>query len=351
MERIKYDFILKAMQPIAHHAGTEGNMAFLMREDIRQPDGCFVKVPIITGDTMRHGMREAATYYCLDAAGILNDHNISSVLIPPLATEEKSWFVGLTEAALRLLFAGGMIKGASGGAVKISEYQEMINVFPPIRLFGGCSQNRMIPGMLIVNRALLICEETRGIVPGWAWQWADSEEGHHQKISSCRSHVEEHIRVKMDPTLDPQKQMLLSSHAREAVSERLLTSEAAGEAGDSIAKDREKSSMMPRSYEVIKTGSLFYWSVTAICFSELDVDVFHTALFSFLANAYVGGQSRTGNGHIIPIKAGKITFPRPVQALEPVDVQALGSTVGSLFSAHMADKGESLKQFLATVKA
>lgn len=332
MKIIKYDFILKAMQPIAHHAGTEGNMAFLMREDIRQPDGRFVKVPVITGDTMRHGMREAAAYYCLDAAGILDEAN-------------------LTEAALRLLFSGGMISGASGGSVKISEYHEMINTFPPLRLFGGCAQNRTITGMLIVNRALLICDETRGVIPGWVWEWLDSDKGCHQRISSCRSHVEEHNRVRMDPTLDPKKQMLMSPDARESVEDRLQASETAGEANDPIAKDKEKSSMMPRSYEVISTGSLFYWSTIATCFSDLDVDVFHTALFSFLANAYVGGQRRTGNGLIEPIRAGKIVLPRPAQAFEFIDAKELGSTAGSLFSEHMAGRGEALRSFLATVKA
>jgi hypothetical protein len=53
METKRYEFVLEASQPIAHHSETLGNQSILMREDIRQPGGGFAKVPIVTGDTMR----------------------------------------------------------------------------------------------------------------------------------------------------------------------------------------------------------------------------------------------------------------------------------------------------------
>ncbi len=66
MDRVRYEFVLEAALPIAHHEGTFGNEAVIMRRKIRQKDG-WAKVPIVTGDTMRHGMREAAAYVLLDA--------------------------------------------------------------------------------------------------------------------------------------------------------------------------------------------------------------------------------------------------------------------------------------------
>ncbi|MGH8630893.1 MAG: hypothetical protein ACREU7_09045, partial [Burkholderiales bacterium] len=116
MERKRLEFILEARSPIAHHQETFGNTAVLMRQKVRQPDGSFAAVPIITGDTMRHGLREAGTYCLLDCAGLLGE--------------------ALTEQALRLLFAGGMVTG-SGSVVKLDEYREMVDLVPTLALLGG----------------------------------------------------------------------------------------------------------------------------------------------------------------------------------------------------------------------
>ncbi len=329
MEHLRYEFILQADQPIAHHSENLGNISLAMRRKIRQPSGGFSNVPVITGDTMRHGMREAAAYATLDAAGLLNDGNLG-------------------EPALRLLFAGGIITGAQGGSVKLSDYRKMIDLLPFLALFGGCAQNRTIPGRLIVNDAVLVCTETAHLMPDWVPLWNESEGS--PQMASCRSHIEEVTRVRMDPTLDPGKRQLLSSYAQDSAQERLMASEKASENGDAITKDREKSSMIPRSFETVVAGSLFYWAVNAICFSELDVDAFHVALLSFLALAYVGGKRGSGHGRISPIKAWKRHLPRPAQRIEPVDTQALGSSMGLIFRTHMADKGETLKAFLSTVK-
>src|SRR3970282_2460114 len=83
-------------------------LPILMRKKVRQSDGAIVNVPCITGDTMRHGMRESSSYAMLDAAGVPEG--------------------GLTEAALRLLFAGGMVTGSEEGAVRLDEYREMCDL-------------------------------------------------------------------------------------------------------------------------------------------------------------------------------------------------------------------------------
>lgn len=55
-----FEFVLEARTPIAHHSETLGNEQIAMRRKVRQRGGAWADVPIITGDTMRHGMREAA---------------------------------------------------------------------------------------------------------------------------------------------------------------------------------------------------------------------------------------------------------------------------------------------------
>lgn len=329
METIRYELIIEAHTPIAHHSEVFGNSAIAMRRKIRQPDGSLVDVPVITGDTLRHGLREASSYALLDSAGILGD-------------------AGLSEAALRLLFAGGMLTGrGDASAVKLDAYRQMVDVMPTLGLFGGCANNRAIPGRLIVDDAVLICEETVSFVPGWVGDWL-VEQG--IRLESCRSYLEEVQRVRMDPTLDPGKRQLLSSNAAAAVQGRLLASEVAHDEGDAAAAASSKSTMMPRRFERVAQGSLFEWSVEATTYSELDTDTFNTAIAAYMANARVGGKRGTGHGAIRCVTARKVAMSRPSERAEP-EVTALTKGVGAIFRAHMVDRRDALREFLAAVDA
>lgn len=331
MKTLRYELVLEAAQAIAHHQDTYGNTAVAMRRKVRQPDGTFTHVPVVTGDTMRHGLREAAAYALLDAAGLL-DH------------------ADLSEAALRLLFAGGMITGSAGGAVKLGDYRELVDLVPPLALLGGCCQNRSIPGRLIVDDALLICEETRHLVPPHVLAWVAETQGS-DRLESCRSHVEEVTRVRMDPCLTPSKRLLLSAGARAKAEGRLLANEAAGEEGDRVAQDREKSTMMPRSFETVAQGSLFWWAVEAQCWGDLDEESFHVMLAAFLARARVGGKRATGHGAIRPVHGFDCRVHRPADDLTAIDVTALGHRVGVLFQQHVRSRTEKLARFLREVEA
>jgi hypothetical protein len=66
----KLEFVLRAETPIAHHSGTEGNVSILMRQKVRRPGGGWSNVPYITGDTLRHQLRELGSLALLEAAGI-----------------------------------------------------------------------------------------------------------------------------------------------------------------------------------------------------------------------------------------------------------------------------------------
>jgi hypothetical protein len=331
MERREYEFVLRAVEPIAHASESFGNSSIFMRRRQRQADGSFLEIPIITADTMRHGMREAATYVLLDAAGMLERGE-------------------LTEAALRLLFAGGMVTGNGDAAtVRLDQYREMVELLPHMALFGGCAGNRVIPGRLTVSDATLICDETIHLLPGWVGDWLASE-----KVTTAthRSHVEEVQRVRMDPSLTPEKRHLLSDGARAVTEQRLLASEAAGESADAAGVERSKSSMMPRRMETLVAGSLLFWRVGANCYSPLDVDTFHTAIAAFLASARVGGKRGTGHGLVVPVTARSIGVASPSRNLTAlVDPSKPGVDVGAIFRAHVAERSNRVAAFLAKVDA
>lgn len=327
MKQQRIEFVLEAQQPIAHHEESFGNAAVSMRRKIRLPDGEFCRVPIITADTMRHGMREASSYALLDAAGLLGSPS-------------------LTEPALRLLFSGGMISGASGGAVKMGDYRELVDLVPTLGLFGGCAQNRSIPGRIMVDDAMLICEETQHLVPEWVFDDVDKE------LDSHRSHVEEVQRVRMDPTLDPGKRTLLTAGDREGVELRLARSENASALDDAKGKDQHKSSMLPRRFETVVAGSLFAWSLTATTYTPLEEDTLMVAVSAFLHHAVVGGKKGTGHGRIRAIAARGVDLHRPSERTEVIEAASLSTgRVGELFRAHVKERAEKITTFLDKVAA
>jgi CRISPR type IV-associated protein Csf2 len=325
MDRVRYEFVLEAETPIAHASETVGNHSHLMTRRIRTTAG-FEDVPCITADTMRHKLREASALALLDAAGMRE---------------------GLTESALRLLFNGGVVTGGDGGAVKLDAFREMVELVPSLALFGGCAQNRIVPGRLFVEDALLICKETARYIQPWQLECAEQE----FPLDTFTSHVEEAQRVRMDVTLNPHMRQLMSGEAQIEVNKRLEAGEKASEAKDSIEKHEAKSTMMPRTFDRIATGSLFAWSCEAQVSTDLDRDVFLVAILAFISRAVVGGKSGTGHGRLRVVKARDIQIASPSRDFEAFDATQLAPRVGQLFRSHVEQRKERIRDFFRDVVA
>lgn len=330
MKQIKYGFVLEAREPIAHHSETQGNVSLIQRSKVRMSDGSFKRVPYITGDAMRHQLRESIALAYLQAAGIGPD---------------------LSEGALRLLFAGGVLtgRGTGGDVVKIDDYNKMVKLFPQLSILGGCVGNRCVPGKLSVSQAQLICEETLHYLPTEVMGWLREER---QQIDTHRAYVEETQRVRMDPTLDPGKRLLLDDKARKQLEARLKISEDAHDNDDPIAREESKSSMMPRSFERIVQGSLFFWQISALIHTELDEDTLNTMIATFLSNASVGGKRGSGHGGLRCLKAFDYRWQIARQEAVPMpgDMVVRGE-VGNLFFRHVKEQEAEIKAWLKDVNA
>lgn len=328
MRQRRYEFILRAEQPIAHHAESFGNTAIAMRRKLRLESGDFVQVPIITADTMRHQMREAASLAFLDAAGILVEGS-------------------LTESALRLLFSGGMITGKGDAAtVKLDEDRELRDLFPHLSLMGGCAGNRCLAGRLQASDATLICDETLATMPEWVKRRLATVQH-----ASHRDHVEEVQRVRMDPCLVPERRLLLSGIARDSVEQRLLASAQASEREDHRLADESKSTMMPRRFERIVEGSLFYWHCQATTYTDLDDDTFDLTVAAALYDLRAGGKRGTGHGHLRAVACEVGDLARPSEARQEIDPTAVATPKGRLFVEHVRERSEKIKRALASVNA
>lgn len=326
MKRTKYEVLLRAKQPIAHAEGTIGNQTLAMRRKIRTADGEIVFVPIVTGDTMRHQMREAAAMVLLDGLGMLESPE-------------------LTEAATRLLFNGGMLtaKGAGGG-LKLSEFRSLNELIPSLALFGGCANGQLVPGQLEVSDAVPVAEETVTLVP----QWMVEKGG---ELVSARDILDEEQRVRFDPMRDPSKVRLLDAGARDAVQRKATAREEAHDAGNDADAQATKSTMLPRTCEVIIPGTLLAWSVIATTYTELEEDTFAMVMGAFLRAPVVGGKRGTGHGLLEALSGNEIPIARPKDAPIGMDLASLSTKRGDIFRAHVRDKAAAIKEALAKVAA
>jgi hypothetical protein len=228
--------------------------------------------------------------------------------------------------------------------IKLDAFREMVELCPSLGLLGGCANNRVIPGRTIVDDAMLICRETKHLMPDWVLEVAG-------ELDTCRSHVEVEQRVRMDPMLDPAKQKLLSAGAQVKQLQKMAASEEAHDSDDAVLRDDTKSTMMPRTFETIARGSLLYWTVTVTCLSDIDVDTAHTMIAAFLSNARVGGKRGTGHGAIRPIQARGVVVNRPSDPRTTVQPNALAPKMGEMFRAHVKARQKRIHEFLAGVDA
>lgn len=331
MERHQIEIVLRAAQPIAHAEGTVGNAQVAMRRKVRLPNGRWTRVPYVTGDTMRHGLREAGAYALLEAAGLLEAP-------------------ALSEAALRLLFAGGMVMGAAADVVRMDEERRMRETIPILPLLGGCVGNRIVPGKIEVGDAWLICEESAHILPPWVSAWMRE---HEIEPSGARAHVEMVQRVRMDPMLVPAKRLLLTDGDAARAEQRLLASELASERDDAKGAAASKATMMPFSYETVAAGSLFHWRIDATTHSQIERDTLYVMLAAFLAKARVGGKKGTGHGLLEPIHARGLE--RTASAPTDLDTLAVSGDARApeiaRFRAHVGERAAAVKDWLAGVSS
>lgn len=323
----RIDLLLRAEEPIAHHEGSVGNVSVVMRRTVFLPNGRKTKVPIVTADTIRHGLREASALATLEAAGLLDALH--------------------GENALRLLFSGGqMLKSTNG--LRLDDYREMCELFPPLALLGGCAGNRIIPGRLSVSDAWLVCEESRHRLPEWVGEMLD-EDG--VQCNGARAHVERVQRVRMDPMLQPQHRALLHAGERERVEGQLVASDEASRNEDDGGKLRTKSTMLPFSFETISAGSLFHARVDARTTNLLEADTLAVMLAAWLHNARVGGKKGTGHG-LLKLVAAR-GFERSEVTGPTLHALALGSVPAEVerYRAHLATRSDRLREWLSTVQA
>jgi len=194
---------------------------------------------------------------------------------------------------------------------------------------------------------MLVCEETAHILSPWVIDYA-REQG--RSLRSCHDQIVLMQEVHGDALLSPGNRRRLLPGDREAVEFRLSKSEAASEMEDGAESAKNKSSMLPYSFEKVVRGSWWHWGCTFTCYDALDKDMLYVMLASFMANCVVGGKKRSGHGTFEPIAAMNIQLPDWKPTANRVDVTALAGRPGSVFKAHIADRKDRIRSIIEEIK-
>lgn len=145
----KIEITATALSPIVHGAGTSGNSQLLRQQDwffidptTKKPIRC--KVPFVSGNSIKHRIRNSAIRYALDAMGV----------------EDGT----LSKPEVDLLFSGGhLAKG--GAAIDLSSARKLAELLPPLSLCGYSAGNAMEESRLMVSDLHVVCAENAARIP------------------------------------------------------------------------------------------------------------------------------------------------------------------------------------------
>jgi len=284
-----------------------------MRKKIVMPNGTVQSVPYITGDCIRNRARRASTFAMLDAAGLLGNES-------------------LTEAALKLMFSGGGVtEKGDASVINLDNYRELVALMPTLALFGGCTDNRPLPGQINIDEGNPICSETMHTAPDWVHEYLATNG---ISVLTQRRLIEEVTRVRMDPSTSPEMVKLLTPSEQVRVNGRLIASERAHEDGDAVEAKKNKSTIMPRSFERMLEGTLFLCGIEARTYNDLEADTFDYTVGCLLNNFTVGGKSNSGHGRLKFVCGNKIHFTPTSGSLADMG-SGLAAKTGTLFKAHV----------------
>lgn len=309
-----FDVLVRAEQPIIHSEGVFGNIASFRRQKYVLADGSVIRLPQVSGNAMRNGLRRAVMWHTIHLLG---------------------GEVRLGKKAVNLLFSGGTLDSESKG-IDVAGYTATRIMFPPLGLFGGGLGNALVPGCLRVGGLIPICEETvvlasfpvpghvipQGFAPQPIAAYTDTNQGTRRELFA-----------------DPKYRALLTDGEQEESIKKLTDGKKAREKGEH--PEKRDSQQMIYEQECLAAGTLFHWRVGIQLATEMERSCFLSTLALYSQDAVVGGKAGVGFGKIhMEVKGVATCSP----TLKTSDLPTL--SVWSQYEQHIRDHGDEIVAWL-----
>jgi len=300
------DVVVTALDPI-HQGGdkTGTTLAELRREEMVVA-GVVERVPIVSANSIAHGLREAAVFWMMDQIGL-------------------DMFQADQVRAVKLLFSGGGRATKVGSATYIDLYEEhqLRSLFPTISLFGGTMGNRMLKGRLRVGNAVPVCKETIARLPEWLRE---------QATLSMYDLIQELSFSSMDPRENADYDHVLEPE---------MVRQYRAEQEERRKENKGGSDMKLRqTTECLKAGTLLFFDLTLFYPTAVELGTFLGGLSYFYERPFLGGKRNRGFGRV------SLEFRQfEVQGLARVECEADAGLVG-VAAEHLAENAETIKQMV-----
>jgi hypothetical protein len=242
-------------------------------QDVMLPDGTVGRVPFVSGNSLKHVIRDGGMQFALEAMGV------------PAGSMSK--------AVVDLLFSGGALT-KSGTAVNLAKARDIADLFPLLAVCGYAAGNFMQGSKIRVEHLHLACEEN-------AWRVPASLRDAPQLRKRAATFRAEEFGTRHEPTKDPRVFALLEAGDRDARLRQLSGDLADGE-------KKQKSQQMLYEFQVVAAGSVWFGGLTFDDFSAMEL----AALRSALERASIGTSADGAPIYVIGAKAsvgfGRMAF-------------------------------------------
>lgn len=141
---VHMSLVMTAADAIMHGAGNAGNTQLLRTQEMLLPDGTQVRVPYVSGNSVRHQLRDALAWH----------------LVRVLDVEPGS----LPKAATDLLWSGGALT-ESGSRADLALMRRVHDLLPGLGLLGYSSRSAIITGTLHAGNVHVACAENAWRLP------------------------------------------------------------------------------------------------------------------------------------------------------------------------------------------
>lgn len=323
MKTIEFAGVMTALSSISHGGGQSfGINAKMRREKFVQPDGSVEDVPVLSGNGLRGLLRDLGMLHMCRALGYGE-------------AGEDGRPVGLSLPAYYFLFSGGSLTKNADRGLDIDKARELRELIPLVGLFGGAMGNQIMPGKLLVDKAIPICRETAHLLPA---EYAADD------LPSVWEYLQEEMYTRKDDEKDEHKRALIDEGVR-----ALLEAEARSKrqaVHQPVIASSGQSQQMMYYVETLAAGTRFYWSVILNDVTDVEFDAFATTLVQFSRRPYVGAKSAVGLGKVA------ISFDNwhSIDSRVAREGSAVDAPLGAKYQAHLEQRGEEIRAALAEMR-
>lgn len=321
MDRItgKIEIDAVAIDPIHHGAGTSGNTQLLRMQDIVLEDGTPARVPFISGNSLKHMLREHGVRFAIDSMGVADG--------------------SLSKAVVDLLFSGGALS-KTGSAVNLEKAREIARLFPILGVCGYSAGNFMQASKIRTNHLHLVCSENR-------WRIPERAAGHALAGKRAALYLSEEFGTRHEATRRPQTAALLAPAN--------LTSMVKTKSSKQTQKNPDKgdSSQMIYEFATIKPGSRFWGcihiaDVTPMELTALKAGLSHACEGTHTDGGFlysIGAKSSVGFGRVSMRFTGALRAGiRPPEEVESMSLARIGDVEPDLeeYVTHLRDNRDAI---------